>query len=160
MILGWFKHIYIYCALYCIKKKKLFIWPCQVLVVARGIWFPLHREYRVLGTGPPGKSLSCISNLTLLLIWQKVPVSGPESGDPWDKGPGNKVNTWNKLGIRQGLRLLTWHTTQWVYRSSGMQVDSGKIIPFFQEKPKMQIFMWNFPIFNTLKKAKQNMSAD
>ena len=117
--------------------------------------------------GPPGKSLHFISSQMLSLMWQKVPVSGPEFGDPWEKGcehslqgPGDEVNTWNKPRRKAGLRLVTWHITQWVYRASGRQVDSGNIIPFFQEKPKMQIFMWNFPIFNTLKKAKQNMSAD
>lgn len=40
-----------------------------------------------------------------------------------------------------------------------MQAHKGKIIPFFQEKPETQIFMWNFPIFKTLKSAKQNMSV-
>ena len=46
-----------------------------------------------------------------------------------------------------------------IYIIYGMQAQSGKIIPFFHEKPKVQIFMWIFPIFKTLKRAKQNMSV-
>ena len=47
-----------------IALKKIFIWPCQILVAACGILFPdqgwnlgpLVWEYGVLATGPPGKS--------------------------------------------------------------------------------------------------------
>lgn len=35
----------------------------------------------------------------------------------------------------------------------------GQDHSIFQEKPKIQIFMWNFPIFKLLKRAKQNMSV-
>lgn len=48
---GWLLHL---------KKKKLFIYLCQVLVVSCGIQFPnqighrpLHREQEVLAAGPP-----------------------------------------------------------------------------------------------------------
>ena len=48
-----------------LKKIHLFIWLCQVFIAACGIWFPdqgltlgpVHWEFRVLVTGPPGKSL-------------------------------------------------------------------------------------------------------
>ena len=51
-----------------VLNSILFIWLCWVLVVACGVevadqgWnpSPLHWEYRVLATGPPGKSLTCV----------------------------------------------------------------------------------------------------
>ena len=48
-----------------LKNKYLFIWLCQGLVAACGIWFPhqglnlgpLHWRHRFLAAGAPGKSL-------------------------------------------------------------------------------------------------------
>ena len=80
-----------------VLNSILFIWLCWVLVVACGVevtdqgWnpSPLHWEYRVLATGPPGKSL-CVKGSLWLLFWdettgRKGKKQGNVSGDYYER---------------------------------------------------------------------------
>ena len=81
---------------------SLFIWLHQVLVAVCGILFsdqglnlcPLHWEYGVLATGPPGKSLMVRFDVGIGWNWVEVEYSSITILDSWLHVELTQPNAW------------------------------------------------------------------